>query len=410
MIKIKRLELISCSIIGLGYIGLPTATIIANNGIKVKGIDTNKTIVNSVNNSIPHIKEKDIEKNLRKAVKSGNLSAFISPQKSDIYIFAVPTPTKNNNYSIPEADISILLNAFESVIPLLKKNDLIIIESTSPIGTTEKLASILYERTKLDKDDIHFVYCPERIIPGNMIIELINNDRVIGGLTPKAADKAIDFYSRFCIGKLFKTSARGAEFIKLAENAYRDVNIAFANELSIIADNMNLNIRELTYIANRHPRVNILSAGCGVGGHCIAVDPWFLASACPEETPLIQASRKVNNYKMKWVFEKIINTLKSIKKELGRKPIVGCYGITFKPDVDDLRGSPAINIIKKLMDEDIEVLINEPNLKEHSTLKLYSIDEIIEKCDLNVFLVKHKEYKYLNLSNLKILDFCGVEN
>ena len=402
--------MISCSIIGLGYIGLPTATVIANNGINVKGIDTNETVVNSVNNSIPHIKEKDIEENLKKAVKSGNLSAFISPQKSDIYIFAVPTPTKNNNYSIPEADISILLNAFESVIPLLKKNDLIIIESTSPIGTTEKLASILYERTKLDKEDIHFVYCPERIIPGNMIFELINNDRVIGGLTPRAAELAIDFYSRFCEGKLFKTSARAAEFVKLAENAFRDVNIAFANELSIIADNMNLNIRELTKLANRHPRVNILSPGCGVGGHCIAVDPWFLASACPEETPLIQTSRKVNNYKMNWVYEKIMNNLHSIKKELGRKPIVGCYGITFKPDVDDLRGSPAINIIKKLIDEDIEVLINEPNLKKHCTLKLYSIDEILEKCDLNVFLVKHKEYKLLNLDKFKILDFCGIKN
>jgi UDP-N-acetyl-D-mannosaminuronic acid dehydrogenase len=393
----------------LGYIGLPTATIIAKNGIKVNGIDTNKEVVEAVNNSIPHIKEKGIENNLKEAISTGNFRAFSSPQESDIYIFAVPTPTKEENNSLPNADTSLLIKAFKSVMPLIKKNDLIIIESTSPVGTTKKISEIFFDNTNFEPKDIHFVYCPERVIPGNMLTELVVNDRVIGGLTEEATNLAVNFYARFCKGKLFKTSASSAEFVKLAENAYRDVNIAFANELSIVAKNLELDILELISLANRHPRVKILNPGCGVGGHCIAVDPWFLASASPENTPLIQTARKVNDNKLNWVFEQILSQIKKIETNLGRKPIVGCFGITFKADVDDLRGSPAISIINKLINEGIEVLINEPNLKKHTTFKLFSIQDILKKRDLNVFLVNHTEYQNLNLNNNNVLDFCGIK-
>ena len=374
--------MLNCSIIGLGYIGLPTATIIAKNGIKVNGIDTNKEVVESVNNSIPHIKEKGIENNLKEAISTGNLRAFSSPQESDIYIFAVPTPTKEENNSLPNADTSLLIKAFKSVMPLIKKNDLIIIESTSPVGTTKKISEIFFDNTNFEPKDIHFVYCPERVIPGNMLTELVLNDRVIGGLTEEATNLAVNFYAKFCKGKLFKTSASSAEFVKLAENAYRDVNIAFANELSIVAKNLELDILELISLANRHPRVKILNPGCGVGGHCIAVDPWFLASASPKNTPLIQTARKVNDNKLNWVFEQILSEIKKIETNLGRKPIVGCFGITFKADVDDLRGSPAISIINKLINEGIEVLINEPNLKKHTTFKLFSIQDILKRVTL----------------------------
>ena len=401
--------MLNCSIIGLGYIGLPTATIIAKNGIKVNGIDTNKEVVEAVNNSIPHIKEKGIENNLKEAISTGNFRAFSSPQESDIYIFAVPTPTKEENNSLPNADTSLLIKAFKSVMPLIKKNDLIIIESTSPVGTTKKISEIFFDNTNFEPKDIHFVYCPERVIPGNMLTELVLNDRVIGGLTEEATNLAVNFYARFCKGKLFKTSASSAEFVKLAENAYRDVNIAFANELSIVAKNLELDILELISLANRHPRVKILNPGCGVGGHCIAVDPWFLASASPENTPLIQTARKVNDNKLNWVFEQILSEIKKIETNLGRKPIVGCFGITFKADVDDLRGSPAISIINKLINEGIEVLINEPNLKKHTTFKLFSIQDILKKSDLNVFLVNHTEYQNLNLNNNNVLDFCGIK-
>ena len=401
--------MLNCSIIGLGYIGLPTATIIAKNGIKVNGIDTNKEVVESVNNSIPHIKEKGIENNLKEAISTGNFRAFSSPQESDIYIFAVPTPTKEENNSLPNADTSLLIKAFKSVMPLIKKNDLIIIESTSPVGTTKKISEIFFDNTNFEPKDIHFVYCPERVIPGNMLTELVLNDRVIGGLTEEATNLAVNFYAKFCKGKLFKTSASSAEFVKLAENAYRDVNIAFANELSIVAKNLELDILELISLANRHPRVKILNPGCGVGGHCIAVDPWFLASASPENTPLIQTARKVNDNKLNWVFEQILSEIKKIETNLGRKPIVGCFGITFKADVDDLRGSPAISIINKLINEGIEVLINEPNLKKHTTFKLFSIQDILKKSDLNVFLVNHTEYQNLKLLNNNVLDFCGIK-
>lgn len=401
--------MLNCSIIGLGYIGLPTATIIAKNGIKVNGIDTNKEVVESVNNSIPHIKEKGIENNLKEAISTGNFRAFSSPQESDIYIFAVPTPTKEENNSLPNADTSLLIKAFKSVMPLIKKNDLIIIESTSPVGTTKKISEIFFDNTNFEPKDIHFVYCPERVIPGNMLTELVLNDRVIGGLTEEATNLAVNFYAKFCKGKLFKTSASSAEFVKLAENAYRDVNIAFANELSIVAKNLELDILELISLANRHPRVKILNPGCGVGGHCIAVDPWFLASASPKNTPLIQTARKVNDNKLNWVFEQILSEIKKIETNLGRKPIVGCFGIAFKADVDDLRGSPAISIINKLINEGIEVLINEPNLKKHTTFKLFSIQDILKKSDLNVFLVNHTEYQNLHLNNNNLLDFCGIK-
>ena len=402
--------MLNCSIIGLGYIGLPTATVLANNGIKVKGVDTNHNLVNSINASIPHIKEKGIEENLKKAIDSSNFQAFNTPQVSDVYIFAVPTPTKILNGYLPSADTSILENAFLSYLPFFKKNDLVIIESTSPVGTTEELASIFFNQSDFKKEDIHFVYCPERVIPGNMLEELEINDRVIGGLTPKATEMAINFYSKFCKGQLFQATAREAEFIKLAENSYRDLNIAFANELSMISKDLNLEIRKLISLANRHPRVNILNPGCGVGGHCIAVDPWFLASSSPHKTPLIQTARKVNKEKTNWVYEQISNEIKVLENSLGRKAKIGCFGISFKPDVDDIRESPALEIINKLLKKNLDVMINDPNINSHDKLKIHSIENIIKKCDLNIFLVRHKAYLAIKLNSLRVLDFCGIKS
>ena len=319
----------------------------------------------------------------------------------------VPTPFKGDH----EPDVSYVEAATRAVLPLLKEGDLYVIESTSPIGTTEMMANIIFtERPEL-KDKIHIAYCPERVLPGNVIYELVHNDRVIGGLTPESTDKAIEFYSQFVQGELHKTNSRTAEMCKLTENSSRDVQIAFANELSLICDKAGINVWELISLANKHPRVNILQPGCGVGGHCIAVDPYFITADYPAESKIIAAARNINNYKSFWCAEKVKSTMLEFELKKGYKPVVAMMGLAFKPNIDDLRESPSKNIVGKVMQmcNNADILIVEPNVEEHKQFKLTDYKEAYEKADIVVMLTAHNQFKELPWDDSKIiLDFCGI--
>lgn len=392
---------------GLGYIGLPTAIISANNGIDVMGVDINPTVVDTINRGEIHIIEPGLEDLCKKVVSEGHLKATLTPEESDVYLIVVPTPFKGNN----EPDISYVQAATEMVIPFLKENDLYIIESTSPIGTTEKMASLIYSKRPELKDKINIAYCPERVLPGNVIYELVENDRVIGGVDEKSTQAAINFYRNFVKGELHSTNARTAEMCKLTENSSRDAQIAFANELSFICDKADINVWELIELANKHPRVNILQPGCGVGGHCIAVDPWFIVADYPAEAKMIETSRKINNYKSFWCAEKVQNTILKFELDNSRKPKVALMGLAFKPNIDDLRESPAKYIAQKIMQgvNNTELMIVEPNVKEHNLFKLTDYNIAFEQADIVVYLVAHKEFENLNRDTDKvILDFCGV--
>ena len=397
-----------CCIIGLGYIGLPTASIIAKANHSVVGVDINPKIVENVNNGDIHFFEPGLEEIVRELVSLNKLSASLKPVSADIFIIAVPTPFKEKNKGIPEPDIQYVLDAAEKISPYLEKGNLIIIESTCPVGTTEKFKLELKNLIKCDLEELHICYCPERVIPGNILKELVFNNRVIGGLKEEDSKLAKDFYKTFCKGEIKITEARTAELVKLTENTFRDVNIAFANELSIIADHFNVDVNELIHLSNQHPRVNILKPGCGVGGHCIAIDPWFLASALPNNTHLIQASRNVNIQKVFWVINKIKEKAKEFEHNHGRMPMIGILGLTFKPDVDDVRESPAKKIIDDLIFNKMNLLICEPNLKQLKNISLFDLDYVIENSDFLVFLVAHKEFKNLNLKNKAYFDVCGV--
>ncbi|MDN5290603.1 MAG: UDP-N-acetyl-D-mannosaminuronic acid dehydrogenase [Anaerophaga sp.] len=401
---------ITVSTLGLGYIGLPTSALVAAGGIKVNGMDVNKKVVETINKGDIHIVEPELKGYVAEAVKNGFLKAFETVQPADVYLVVVPTPFKGNH----EPDISFVEAATRNTIPLLKEGDLFIIESTSPVGTTEKMAHIIFEERPELKNKIHIAYCPERVLPGNVMYELVHNDRVIGGLDDEATQKAVEFYSLFVKGTLHKTNARTAEMCKLTENASRDVQIAFANELSLIADKAGINVWELINLANKHPRVNILQPGCGVGGHCIAVDPYFIVSDYPLESQLIGKAREINNYKSFWVAEKIQNARLEFELKHGRKPIVAIMGLAFKPNIDDLRESPAKYIAQKVLQNSNGdgVLLVEPNLKEHPVYKLTDYKEAYEKADIVAFLVAHDEFKTLSYEegNKIVLDFCGVRN
>jgi len=329
------------------------------------------------------------------------------PTTADVYLIVVPTPFKGNH----EPDISFVEAATKGIIPLLKRGDLYIIESTSPIGTTEKMEKLIYaSRPELD-GTIHIAYCPERVLPGNVMHELVENDRVIGGVDEASTQKAISFYSNYVKGELHPTNARTAEMCKLVENSSRDVQIAFANELSLICDKADINIWELINLANKHPRVNILQPGCGVGGHCIAVDPYFIVSDYPMESKIIGTAREVNNYKSFWCAEKIQNEKLQFELKNGRKPKTALMGLAFKPNIDDLRESPAKFIAQKVLQNsnNEEHFIVEPNIDSHSVYKLTDYKEAINKADIIVFLVAHDEFKTLTLSSDKLaLDFCGI--
>ncbi len=392
---------------GLGYIGLPTAIIAAKHGVKVTGVDINPAIVDKTNAGELHIVEPGLAEYLKEVVASGALKASLVPVESDAYFMVVPTPFKGNH----QPDISFVESATRAVLPFLKEGDLYVIESTSPIGTTERMANLIFsERPELE-GKIYIAYCPERVLPGNVIHELVHNDRVIGGIDEASTAKAKEFYSLFVKGELHGSNARTAEMCKLTENSSRDVQIAFANELSMICDRAGINVWDLIRLANKHPRVNILQPGCGVGGHCIAVDPYFITSAFPEEARLIADARSINNYKADWCAEKVVNAMLRFEIEHGRKPVVAMMGLAFKPDIDDLRESPAKYIVSKVMlsCNNSRILVVEPNVTEHHVYKLTDYRKAYEEADIVVFLTAHTPFKELPWTDSKvILDFCGI--
>ena len=392
--------------IGLGYIGLPTSALIANCGTRVLGVDINPEIVKIINNGKIHIVEPDLENIVFDTVSSGMFKASVKPAQADVYIIVVPTPFKDKY----EPDISFVESATKDIIPLLKKGDLYIIESTSPVGTTEKMQDLIFrERPELE-NNLFIAYCPERVLPGNVMYELIENDRVIGGVNEVSTKKAIRFYQKYVKGNLHPTDARTAEMCKLVENSSRDVQIAFANELSLICDKAKINVTELIDLANKHPRVNILKPGCGVGGHCIAVDPYFISSKFPEQSKIIKLAREINNYKPEWCIGKIKKAIFDFNRNSLRHPKVGILGLSFKPDIDDLRESPALLIAKKINQSNLncELYFFEPNIDSHDDLKISNLKEKFDEIDIVVALVKHKHFCDLDIKNKKLLNFCGL--
>lgn len=392
---------------GLGYIGLPTAIIAAKHGVQVTGVDINPQVVEMTNKGKLHIVEPGLEQMLQEVVASGALKASTTPVVSDAYLMVVPTPFKGNH----EPDISYVEAATRAVIPLLKEGDLYIIESTSPVGTTDKMTRLIFSLRPELEGKIHIAYCPERVLPGNVIYELVHNDRVIGGRDEASTDAAIGFYSQFVQGTLHRTNCKTAEMCKLTENSSRDVQIAFANELSIICDKAGINVWELIRLANKHPRVHILWPGCGVGGHCIAVDPYFITADFPVESQLIAKSREINNYKAFWCAERIEKAMLRFELDHHRKPVVAMMGLAFKPDIDDLRESPAKYIVSKVMQSctDADILVVEPNIESHKVFKLTDYREAYEKADIVAFLTAHTPFKSLPRRDDKvILDFCGI--
>ena len=395
--------------IGLGYIGLPTSALIASHGTNVLGVDINQKVVDIINQGKIHIVEPDLDAIVSKAVSNGFFKASTKPSSADVYLIVVPTPFKGNH----EPDISFVEAATKGIIPLLKKGDLYIIESTSPIGTTDKMQKLIFASRPELEGAIHIAYCPERVLPGNVMHELVENDRVIGGVDEASTKKAISFYKKYVKGELHGTNARTAEMCKLVENSSRDVQIAFANELSLICDKADINVWELINLANRHPRVNILQPGCGVGGHCIAVDPYFIVSDYPMESKIIGTAREVNNYKSFWCADKIQNEKLKFELKHGRKPKTALMGLSFKPNIDDLRESPAKYIAQKVLQSsnNEEHFIVEPNIDSHSIYKLTDFKEAVVKADIIVFLVAHNEFREISLNDDKcILDFCGINN
>lgn len=393
---------------GLGYIGLPTAIISSQHGINVCGVDINPKVVEKTNRGKLHIVEPGLQDLLKKAVGSKSLVASTTPVESDVYLIVVPTPFKEKH----EPDISYVESATKTVIPFLKEGDLFIIESTSPVGTTEKMAELIFAERPDLKGHIHIAYCPERVLPGNVIFELVNNDRVIGGIDDASADAAAEFYGKFVSGQLHKTNCRTAEMCKLVENSSRDVQIAFANELSMICEKAGINVWELISLANKHPRVNILQPGCGVGGHCIAVDPYFISSAFPNEAKIIAQARSINNYKSEWCVEKAKNAILSFELKNGKKPQVALMGLAFKPNIDDLRESPAMKIAKHLVAEipDVKFNVVEPNISSHPDFDIVDFQTAFEQSDIVVYLTAHKQFFMLpqEANDKLILDFCGV--
>jgi UDP-N-acetyl-D-mannosaminuronic acid dehydrogenase len=387
------------SVIGLGYIGLPTAAVIASRGMNVIGVDVNQHAVDTINAGNVHIIEPDLDIVVRSAVQAGNLRATTIPEKADAFMVAVPTPFKENY----EADLSYIESAAKAIAPVLEKGNLVILESTSPVGATEELAKWLAEarsdltfpQTHGSDADINVAHCPERVLPGHVLRELVENDRVIGGMSDRCSQQAVKLYKTFVAGECLLTTARTAEMAKLTENSFRDVNIAFANELSMICDKLDINVWELIKLANRHPRVNILNPGPGVGGHCIAVDPWFIVSSAPDTAKLIRQAREVNDSKPHYVLNQILEAVEQFKK-----PVVACLGIAFKADIDDLRESPALDITKMLAEKNnAKVLVVEPNITKLPEslsklgVELVSLEEALAHSNTLAVLVDHKEFK-----------------
>lgn len=384
------------SVSGLGYIGLPTATMFANYGAHVIGLDVNQYAIDTINEGKIHIVEPGLEEIVKKVVSSGHLRASLQAEKADAFLIAVPTPFKGEDHT---PDLSYIEAAVNTIAPVLEKGNVVILESTSPVGATEQMVewlSVLRPDLKFPKQatdtdvDVHVAYCPERVLPGHVIRELVENNRTIGGITPLCTQKAKDVYQIFVRGELLETNARTAEMTKLTENAFRDVNIAFANELSLICDRLDIDVWELIKLANHHPRVNILRPGAGVGGHCIAVDPWFIVNKTPDLAKMVRSAREVNDYKPQWVIQQIENEVQKLGN-LGRKPSVALLGLAFKPDIDDLRESPAVEIAKEFgQNNDVELFLVEPHIQKLPTEitngRLVDLEEAIQQADVNVIL------------------------
>jgi UDP-N-acetyl-D-mannosaminuronic acid dehydrogenase len=404
-------------VVGLGYIGLPTASLLATKGFKVHGVDVNERIVDSIKRGEIHIYEPDLDILVKSAVHSGNLAVGIEPEPADVFVVAVPTPL-NEDLS---PDISYVEMAAQEIAPYLKPGNLVILESTSPVGTTEKLANWLHDKRPdlpipIDNTDgqanmkkngsaqIFVAHCPERVLPGQILKELVDNDRIIGGIDRESAEQARSFYEMFSNGNIILTNSRTAELCKLTENAYRDVNIAFANELSRVSDKLDINVWELIEIANRHPRVSILRPGPGVGGHCIAVDPWFIVHSAPEETRLLRAAREVNNGKPDYVVDKVTNKASRFKE-----PVIACLGLSFKENIDDLRESPAVEIVKQLAGKQIgKLMIVEPHinklpdeLNEYENTELADLKHAFTQADVVVLLANHRAFNHVDRDLLK---------
>jgi nucleotide sugar dehydrogenase len=398
-------------VVGLGYIGLPTAMLIANSGFKVYGMDPVERVVETVNRGEIHIVEPGLAAYVKKAVSSGNLHADVKPHKADVFILAVPTPFKGDK----KPDLSFVESATREIAPYVKEGNLIILESTSPVGTTEKVRDWLYdERMDLIEKSVYFAHCPERVLPGKIVEELPHNDRIIGGIDEESTKKTIEFYSRFVTGALLPTDARTAEMAKLTENSFRDVNIAFANELSIICDKLGIDVWELIRLANCHPRVNILQPGPGVGGHCIAVDPWFIVDSAPRDARLIRVAREVNDSKPHVVMEKVYEAVRTTEN-----PKVACLGLAFKPDIDDLRESPSLQIAERLVAGMLdELLVVEPNihtlpasLAGKGNVRLVSVEKAMQEANIILLLVDHKEFKAMDqglLNGKTVIDTRGI--
>lgn len=393
----------SICVMGLGYIGLPTASFLGTKGFDVLGVDVSENVVNTINKGEIHIVEPDLDVMVKSAVNSGKLRASLQPEQADVFIIAVPTPFKNDH----EPDLSYVESATRAIAPLVQKGNLIILESTSPVGTTELIASILKESGHNVENDIYIAHCPERVLPGRILIELVQNDRIVGGINERSKEVAVGFYESFVSGEVLGTDAKTAELAKLTENAFRDVNIAFANELSLICEQEAINVWELIGLANRHPRVNVLQPGPGVGGHCIAVDPWFIVARAGENAKLIKTAREVNDSKPEWVINKVKQKAQKFKR-----PVIACLGLAFKANVDDLRESPALNIVKELQKLDIgELLLCEPNLDKLEGQELHPLNSAIEQADIILILVDHKPFLQLSaaqLSDKVVIDTRGI--
>lgn len=417
------------SVIGLGYIGLPTAAMFASRKKKVIGVDVNQHAVDTINKGQIHIVEPELDMLVHAAVTEGYLKATITPEPADAFLIAVPTPFLPiaSKGDVPRPDLKYIEAAAKAIAPVLKNGDLVILESTSPVGATEQMAEWLsqartdltFPQTNGEESDIRIAHCPERVLPGHVVRELVENDRVIGGLTNKCSEAAVELYKTFVKGDCVITNARTAEMAKLTENSCRDVQIAFANELSIICDKLGIDVWELISLANRHPRINILQPGPGVGGHCIAVDPWFIVSKTPEQAQLIHTARKVNDAKPEWVVNKVkiaiaeflqVNSDKTVKDVT-----IACYGLAFKPDIDDLRESPALSITQQIANiHSGKTLGIEPNiniLPNHTVnIELTSFENAIESADIHLLLVDHKEFKKTNFHSDFIIDTKGIWN
>lgn len=394
------------SVIGLGYMGLPMAAILARAGHEVVGVDINPKAVEAVNKGLCHFSEPGMPELVKEAHESGNLRAVLKPEAAEVFILSLPTPVDHKTH-LP--DMSFVEAGARSIAPVLTGGELVVLESTSPVGATRKNVKAILEKARPDLvDGVGYVFCPERAIPGNTLKEMIHNDRMVGGLTEASTRRGVELYRTFCKGQVMETTAEEAEMVKMVENASRDVQIAFANELSLVCDRLGLDVWRVIELANHHPRVNILTPGAGVGGHCIAVDPWFIINAAPDVTPLMKAARGVNDYKPLWVVEKI----RAASKKLGKDAVtVACLGLAYKPDVDDLRESPSITVVEELAKaKGLTLKVVEPYL-ERWERPLNALEDAIKQADIVVSLTAHKAFKGLPDGALEgkwVVDACGI--